>query len=79
MGETRGEYDAYVGGVYRLLASSASDKEIANHLVQVETDMLGYRDTDPKMLVPVVRKLRGLHVRPVSASTSAPPNEEPSA
>jgi hypothetical protein len=57
------EYDAYVGPVYRLLVSGASARAIAEHLVQVEHDALGYRDTDPMMLIPVAEKLRRLNIR----------------
>ncbi len=59
----QGEYDAYVGGVYRLIATGASPRELAEHLVQVETERLGYQDTDPKMLIPVAKKLLKLNVR----------------
>jgi hypothetical protein len=55
--EAHDEYDAYVGGVYRLLASGASPKQIAEHLARVETSTLGFADTDPKTLVPVGKKL----------------------
>src|SRR5687767_2223968 len=56
--ETDDEYDRYVGGVYRLLASGATDTDLAEHLASLEAQMLGYEDTDPKMLLPVARKLR---------------------
>jgi hypothetical protein len=61
--EAHAEYEAYVGGVYRLLASGASAREIAEHLVDVETRQLGFKDTDPKTLIPVAEKLRRLNVR----------------
>ena len=57
------EYEAYVGGVYRLLVGDASDREIAEHLVRLETERLGYENTSWRMLVPTVRKLRMLNVR----------------
>jgi len=57
------EYDSYVGGVYRLIAGGASAREIAEHLVRIETERLGYQDTDPKMLVPVAEKLLRLNTR----------------
>jgi hypothetical protein len=57
------EYDAYVGGVYRLLASGASARTVAEHLAKVESDRLGFVDTDPKMLLPVARRLVKLNVR----------------
>jgi hypothetical protein len=57
------EYNAYVGGVYRLLASGASAKEIATHLVNVETEQLGFKDTDPTMLIPLANRLKRLNIR----------------
>ena len=62
------EYDAYVGPVYRLLVAGASAREIAEHLVQVETRVLGFEDTHWRMLVPVANKLRKLHVRLCTAT-----------
>ena len=61
--ELADEYQAYIGGVYRLLVSDASDREIAEHLVRLETERLGYEDTPWRMLVPTVEKLRKLNVR----------------
>lgn len=61
--KARDEYDSYVGGVYRLLVSGASAKEIAKHLVDMETRQLGFEDTDPKMLIPLAYKLKRLNVR----------------
>ena len=58
----QGEYDAYVGGVYRLIASGASPRELAEHLVRVEAEYLGYQDTDPGMLIPVAERLLRLNV-----------------
>jgi hypothetical protein len=61
--EAQDEYDSYVGGVYRLSASGASIKEIATHLASIETSLLGYQDTDPRMLVPVVKMLKAAYNR----------------
>jgi len=60
--DAQGEYDAYVGGVYRLIASGASPRELAEYLVRVETERLGYQDSDPRMLIPVAKKLLKLNV-----------------
>jgi hypothetical protein len=57
------EYDAYVGPVYRLLASGATERELAEHLARVEADSLGFAGTDPAALLPVAAKLRALDVR----------------
>ncbi len=61
--EADAEYDAYVSGVYRLLASGAPAREIADHPANVEATQLGFQDTDPKMLIPVAEKLLRLNVR----------------
>ncbi len=36
------EYDSYIRGVYRLLASGASASEIAEHLYEIEIGPIGY-------------------------------------
>ena len=64
--QAQGEYDGYVGGVYRLLASDASDRQIAQFLADNEAAMLGYEDTNPKMLIPVAQKLQRLYARLVA-------------
>jgi hypothetical protein len=61
--EAQDEYVSYVGGVYRLLASGASINDIATHLASIETSLLGYHDTDAKLLVPVVKKLKAAYNR----------------
>ena len=39
--EAQDEYDSYVGGVYRLLASGASESELVEHFGQIETKQMG--------------------------------------
>ena len=68
--EARSEYDAYVGGVYRLLASGAPDRDIARHLRDVETRALGFEDSNVKMLIPVARELRKVYRRLASEAPS---------
>jgi hypothetical protein len=65
------EYDAYVGGVYRLIASGATARQIAEHLASVEAEQLGFSDTDPKMLIPVAEKLLQLNVKLESGGSAA--------
>ena len=67
----RDEYDAYIGGVYQLLSSGATARQIAEHLVRIETEQLGYQDTDPRMLIPVAEKLMRLNVRLESGGSAA--------
>jgi hypothetical protein len=54
---------AYVDEVLAMLASGASDREVAEFLVALETQMLGYQDSDPRMLRPLAKKLRLLYRR----------------
>lgn len=56
------EYDRYVGGVYRLLASGATPEQIAHHLVQIENDMMGLRAT-PHDRLDVAEKLAAIDVK----------------
>jgi hypothetical protein len=39
--EAQDEYDSYVGGVYRLLASGASEDQLIEHLRRIETTSIG--------------------------------------
>jgi hypothetical protein len=60
--EAQDEYDRYIGGVYRLLASEASESEIAAHLAAVEREYMGFF-TSADALLPVARRLRQLDVQ----------------
>ena len=57
------EYDSYVGAVYRLLTSGASEREIAEHLWKIENDRMGLSSRPPSALLPVVRRLMALDIR----------------
>jgi hypothetical protein len=70
--EAQSEYDAYVGGVYRLIASGATARGLAEHLARIEADQLGFQDTDPRMLIPLAHKLLQLNVRLESEGPAAP-------
>jgi hypothetical protein len=61
--QAQDEYDGYVGGVYRLLASGASANEVAAHLSSIESEGMGLRGAKPSDLLPVAEKLCGLSVR----------------
>ena len=69
--QAQDEYDAYVGGVYRLIASGATARELAKHLARLEAEHLGFQDTDPKMLIPLAKKLLKLNVRLESEGPAA--------
>ena len=60
--EAQDEYDAYVGGVYRLLVSGASEDEIIEHLYRIESDTMGMPAADREGLRVVVRELTKLNV-----------------
>ena len=57
------EYDSQIGQVYRLLASGASERQIAEHLSRIESEEMGLTESKPETLLPVARKLRALDVR----------------
>jgi hypothetical protein len=56
------EYDSYVGGVYRLLASHASAEVLAEHLAHIERDSMGFEKSTATPLLPLARKLLQLDV-----------------
>jgi hypothetical protein len=44
------EYDGYIGGVYRLLASGASSRSVAEHLARVEAEQMGFGAPADKLM-----------------------------
>ena len=56
------EYDAYIGGVYRLLASGATLHTVAEHMARIESEQMGF-GTSPDKLVPLAEKLCALNVK----------------
>jgi hypothetical protein len=61
--EAQDEYDGYVGGVYRLLASGASPQAVAEHLCAVERDRMGLGRAQTVHRLSVAEKLCRLNVR----------------
>ena len=57
------EYDSYIGGVYRILATSRSEDALAQFLAGVERDVLGVSEAPPDHLRALARKLLALDVR----------------
>ena len=57
------EYDSYIGGVYRLLASGVSEDELVEHLWRIETVTMGLSSPDRDKLRPVARRLQDLKVK----------------
>ena len=60
--QAQDEYDSYVGGVYRLIASGAGPQALAEHLARIERDAMGF-GTSADQLVEVATKLANLDVR----------------
>jgi hypothetical protein len=58
------EYDAYVGPVYRLLGSGASDQELAAYLTRTERETMGLNvPSGAQDLEEVIRLLRAIDIR----------------
>jgi|WetSurMetagenome_2_1015567.scaffolds.fasta_scaffold08440_12 hypothetical protein len=60
--EAKDEYDGYVGAVYRLLASGATDDAIVEYLRKVEAEDMGLSPATPAGLHAVAEKLRALDI-----------------
>lgn len=60
--EAKDEYDQYIGGIYRLLVSGASESAIATHLASVERESMGL-PTSAEALLTVARRLKQLDAR----------------
>lgn len=62
--EAQDEYDSYVGPVYRLLVSGASDAELIDYLYATETETMGLSLFGKRgHLQPVVARLRQVDVK----------------
>ena len=55
------EYNAYVGGIYGLLARGADKAAIVDHLYRIETDTMG-SPGDPTRLGPIADSLLKLDI-----------------
>ena len=56
------EYDSYIGGVYRLLASGATKHQVAEHLAKIARDWMGFETARAEELLPVADQLLRLSV-----------------
>ena len=56
------EYDSYIGGVYRLLASGASCEQVAEYLAELVRGPLGYPEATAASEMTTARKLCDLDV-----------------
>jgi hypothetical protein len=62
--EAQDEYDSYVGPVYRLLASRASDAELIDYLRKTETETMGLSSLGTRgHLIEVAARLREIEIR----------------
>ncbi len=60
--EAHDEYDGHVGAIYRLLASHATPESVAEHLVTVETEVMGLPRVEPGERLAVAQKLCALAI-----------------
>ena len=56
------EYDNYIGGIYRLLASHASEDALIEHLHKEETGQMGTGLKDSERLRPIAQKLLAIDI-----------------
>jgi hypothetical protein len=59
--QAQDEYDGYVGGVYRLLASGATVSELAEHLLQIERESMRLSPR-AKVVVDVASRLKQIDI-----------------
>ncbi len=64
------EYDQYLGGVYRLLASGATRYQVAEYLASCARDQRGYEQATSEEVLPVADKLLELDIRPDTTDLS---------
>ena len=60
------EYDSYIGGIYRLLSSAPSRETVAQTLVKIEKECMGYDQAREEPLLPVADKLLAIDIQPKS-------------
>ena len=60
--EAQDEYDSYIGGIYRLIASGAGSERIAAHLADIARDEMGLYPSHAGELLRVARELARLDV-----------------
>jgi hypothetical protein len=61
------EYDMYIGCIYSLLSSDASEQAIAAHLLSIEVERMGLGGTPMNQLLEVAARLRKLQLPPLDA------------
>ena len=58
----RNEYSSYVGGIFGLLVSGATDDEIATHLYNIASERMGLGDATVEAMRPTVAALRTIEI-----------------
>lgn len=61
--EAQNEYESYIGEVYRLIVSGASEEAICSHLSQIEVQAMGLGPSHSRDIQSVARKLLSLNVK----------------
>ena len=56
------EYDGYIGGVYRLLATGAGKQALVDYLISIETGSMGLSPVEKRKREPVAKRLLELDV-----------------
>ena len=56
--QAQDEYDMYVGEIYQLLIRGVSEKELSDHLLEIEYDRMEMEEHPPDLVLPAVRALR---------------------
>jgi hypothetical protein len=59
------EYDSYVGGIYRLLCSNPNEAQVVEHLLRIETDLMGLESSPQRraQLAPIAQKLLSMDIK----------------
>jgi hypothetical protein len=60
--EAQDEYDSYVGGVYRLLASHCSTEQMVDHLAKIESQTMALGVANREHLTLVANQLLAMDV-----------------
>jgi len=57
------EYDSYIGGVYRILASQGSEDDLINYLYEMEIEKMGVPEHNKNLTREVAKKLLNVNVK----------------
>ena len=57
------EYDAYIGGVYRILSNNGTEEELLDYLHKVAIESIGIPEHDKNLNKEVAKKLFKLNIK----------------